>query len=532
MSTTDLMPVMENITSQELLPAHCRNPYETGILHLLVTHIGLSVAILGIPANILALIVLNYHVTNRSPTHILLTALAIEDILIIVFYSVYYIAVHYYETYNIVWLGHLRYIDTPLFYMVNWTKMIEIYTVVLLSLERYVAIRWPLKASRFCSPGRTKRGLRIIVLLSGVFKLPNLIFDYRILKWNIECQSYGLEPVFRSASWYPTFKLVYVQLLDQVCSFVIPLSLLIFLNLGLILRIRRFTKRHMHGHWTGGKTLGSETSVNSNVFYSDASPSTCNSPTYGEKSLAIRNVNFHTTIRFRLTHSGRSPRATDADSNETDENLSRANTFSEGIGNFSFGVETKQRGLNSNNRSILLTLIGVVTIFIICETPTTVCFLFEMVNLIYRLCDESEGETANTENSLIFVTSEHLSYYAYPAALILVLVGCASNFFIYILIGRRFRRNCKQLMLNLTHKICCRGDREREETDSGSIRPLKHRHRSKVRKCRHAGPQNLPMMIKKDKTKWSDPKKHTNAEASTKMATLKQHSKIQSSVSS
>ena len=530
MSTISLTPIIQNITNQTLLPAHCRNPYESGILHLLVTHISLSIAILGIPANILALIVLNYRVTNRSPNHILLTALAVEDILIIIFYSVYYIAIHYSETYNIVWLGHLRYIDTPLFYMVNWTKMVEIYTVVLLSLERYVAIRWPLKATRFCSPGKTKSGLRAIVLLSGVFKLPNLICDYRILKWNVECQNYGLEPVFSSASWYPTFKLVYVQLFDQVCSFVIPLSLLVFLNLGLILRIRRFTKRHMHGHWTGGKTLGSETSVNSNVFYSDVSPSRCDTTTYNEKALAIRNTNFHPTIRLRRNQSGKTLRTAETDANEVEGSLGRANTFSVGTGSSIYGAEAKQRGINSNNRSILLTLIGVVTIFIICETPTTVCFLFEMVNLIYRFCEESEGATSS-ENSLIFVTSEHLSYYAYPAALVLVLVGCASNFFIYILIGRRFRRNCKQLILNLIHKICCWTGRGKKETESGFIRPLKHLHRRKVKKSGHPATRSLPMRIKK-KPEWSVPLKHINSEVSTVMPTQNQHVQIQTTVSS
>ncbi|VDM33706.1 unnamed protein product [Hydatigera taeniaeformis] len=508
-------PPVQNVTNQTLLPAHCRNPYETGILHDLVTHVSLSIAILGIPANILALTVLNYRITSRSPTHILLTALAIEDILIIISYSLYYIAAHYYETYNIIWLGYLRYIDTPLFYIVNWIKMIEIYTVIFLSLERYVAIRWPLKATRLCSVGRTKRGLRVIVVLSGVFKLPNLIFDYCTLKWNAECQSYRLEPVFSAASWYPTFKLVYVQLLDQVCSFVIPLSLLVFLNLGLILRIRRFTKRHMHGQWTGGKTISSDASVNSNVCYSDASPSKCNTLSYIDRTAVTRNLAFHASIRLRRNHSVKPSHNLEVELPVAVETLSQTNAFFDGIETSRPGPEIRQRAVNSNNRTILLTLIGVVTIFIICETPTTVCFLFEMVNLIYRLCKANEDKMTGVENSLIFVTSEHLSYYAYPAALVLVLVGCASNFFIYILIGRRFRRNCKQMLANLTHKVCCWTGKTKEETDSGFIRPLKHLRRSKVKKGTLGIPNIRPPPIEKDKLVRNARQKHTNSEALT-----------------
>ncbi|KAL5969844.1 FMRFamide receptor [Taenia solium] len=515
MTSAVLPPLIQNTTNQTLLPAHCQNPYESGILHDLVTHVSLSIAILGIPANILALTVLNYRITSRSPTHILLTALAIEDILIIIFYSLYYIAAHYYETYNIIWLGYLRYIDTPLFYMVNWTKMVEIYTAIFLSLERYVAIRWPLKATRLCSMGRTKRGLCVIVVLSGIFKLPNLIFDYCTLKWNTECQSYRLEPVFSAASWYATFKLVYVQLLDQVCSFVIPLSLLVFLNLGLISRIRRFTKRHMHGQWTGGKVISSDASVNSNVCYSDTSPIKCNAISYIDKTAVIRNLAFHSSIRLRRNHSAKPSHNPKVDLPEAAETLSQTNAFSDETGTSSLGPEIRQRNVSSNNRSILLTLIGVVTIFIICETPTTVCFLFEMMNLIYRLCKVNEDKITGVENSLIFVTSEHLSYYAYPAALVLVLVGCASNFFIYILIGRRFRRNCKQLLVSLAHNLLCWAGRAKNETDSGFIRPLKHLRRSKVKKGGIVVPHGRPMPIEKDKIGWNASRKHTNPEAST-----------------
>ncbi|VDL97846.1 unnamed protein product [Schistocephalus solidus] len=229
----------------DALPPQCRNLYESGLARILVTHISFGIALLGIPANIFALI------AYRSPTHILLIALAIEDIMIILFYGIYYIAIHYYESYHIEWLGFLRYIDTPLFYLVNWIKMIEIYTVVLLSLERYTAIRWPLKAAHLCSVGRTKRGLLFISLFSGVFKLPNLILDY---------------------PWYDTFKLVHVQLLDQVCSFVIPLSLLVFLNCGLIMRIRRFEKRHRSGQWSSKRINGSATTGTGKTSYKPSMP--------------------------------------------------------------------------------------------------------------------------------------------------------------------------------------------------------------------------------------------------------------------
>nr|CDS33304.1 Peptide G protein-coupled receptor [Hymenolepis microstoma] len=482
MASTDFIPTVQNSTNATDLPDYCEPLYVSGFLHILVTHVSLSIAIFGIPANILALIVLNYRVSNRNPTQVLLTALAIEDILIIIFYSIYYIAIHYFESDNIEWLGNLRYVDTPLFYLVNSTKMIEIYTVVLLSLERYVAIRWPLKAARLCSVGRTKRGLRIIVVLSGIFKLPNFIFDYRVLRWNNACETYRLEPVFGSESWYPTFKLAYVQILDQVCSFVIPLSLLIFLNFGLILRIRRYTKRHTHGHWVGANETCLDNSTYSNMYYSDASPNTFSSIAYGDKTVLTRSLPFQTSFRFRRTHAEKHSL-----SSEQDETMSRTNHCTEGVFLTSITSESRQRTMNSKNQGILFTLVGVVTVFIICETPTTVCFLFEMATLIYKLYQGDFNETTSTKSSVLLVTSDNLYYYAYPVALLLVLVGCSSNFFIYM------------LFVIMAHKICCCKDRTKNAKDYGLIRPLKLLRRNKAKKNHPPRPLGHPMRIKADK---------------------------------
>lgn len=503
MASTDFIPTIQNFTHATELPDYCGPLYVSGFLHFLVTHVSLSIAILGIPANILALIVLNYRVSNRSPTQILLTALAIEDILIIIFYSIYYIAIHYFESDNIEWLGNLRYIDTPLFYLVNSTKMIEIYTVVFLSLERYVAIRWPLKAARLCSVGRTKRGLRIIVVLSGIFKLPNFIFDYRVLKWNNACETYRLEPVFGSETWYPTFKLAYVQILDQVCSFVIPLSLLVFLNFGLILRIRRFTKRHTHGHWVGASKLSLDNSAYNNMYYSDASPNTFNSISYGDKTELTRNLPRQASFRFQRNHDEKHNLRGEQERSDKVETMCQGDTYKEGVGTSNTTSESRQRNTNSNNQSILLTLVGVVTVFIICETPTTVCFLFEMATLIYGLYQGDLSETASTKNSVLLVTSDNLYYYAYPAALLLVLVGCSSNFFIYMLIGKRFRRNCRQLFVIMAHGMCCCKNRTKNATDYGFIRPLKHFRRSKVKKSHLPIPLGRPLRIEADMVIWN-----------------------------
>ncbi|VDK87859.1 unnamed protein product [Dibothriocephalus latus] len=484
-----------------MLPPECRNLYESGLARILVTHISLGIALLGIPANIFALIVLHAEKACRSPTHILLIALAIEDIMIILFYGMYYIAMHYYESYNMVWLGFLRYIDTPLFYLVNWIKMIEIYTVVLLSLERYTAIRWPLKAAHLCSVGRTKRGLLIITLFSGIFKLPNLILDYRVLQWSPACKDYKLVAIFREKSWYDTFKLVHVQLLDQVCSFVIPLSLLVFLNFGLIMRIRRFERRHKSGQWSIKPLNGSIAIITRKTSYKPQKPNSCVSELEDDDTdltLPPRGTCYSFNSRLRVP---RKPILTErifAEPSVTSSNASPEQTLNGNQQGALRNTMSIKGGHNANasrtSRSILLTLIGVVTTFIICETPTTVCFLFEIWHLVSGIVSEGGKASLNTslpDNSPANSTNDQsanpydLYYYAYPAALVLVLVGCASNFFIYVLMGRRFRRTCIRLLVRCSCVICShfrRRKSKRNEEDSGFIRPLKHRHTLRPKK--------------------------------------------------
>uniref|UniRef100_A0A5K3FQX9 G_PROTEIN_RECEP_F1_2 domain-containing protein n=1 Tax=Mesocestoides corti TaxID=53468 RepID=A0A5K3FQX9_MESCO len=350
----------------------------------------------------------------------------------------------------------------------------EIYTVVFLSLERYVAIRWPLKATRLCSVGRTKRGLVVIVVLSGIFKLPNFIFDYRTLKWHPECQNYRLDAVFIAASWYATFKLVYVQLLDQVCSFIIPLSLLVFLNFGLIFRIFPPTKKYRYDTWNNGKILTSEALAIS----SDSSAVKYKIPMPDNGMTVLRTYSFRT----RRNMSTKARRTTDHKSANNEEPVRQTDAvFREKNGHGSIAgseFHPGSRNINSNNRSILLTLVGVVTIFLICETPTTLCFLVEMWDLLSGIWKKNGNSTTSLAISPIFVTTEDLYYYAYPAALVLVLVGCASNFFIYILIGRRFRRNCKQVVINLAKRICCCAQKTNEEAGTRLLRSLGIFHRN------------------------------------------------------
>lgn len=303
----------------------------------LVTNVSLLIVLIGIPANILALIILKRGIIGKT-TRFLLIVLSIEDTLLLLLYSVYYVANHYSEVYNFSALTIIRHADSLLLFLLNWTKMTEIYTIVIVSVDRYIAIRFPLQATRLCSIGNVKRALFVIIAIAFLFKLPNLVIGYKLAALN-NCSIYVTYEVFAELPWFRTFEIVYVNLLDQVVSYVVPLGTILVLNVCLI--------RHVRQAYRTRRSL----------------------------SNMVRNI----------------------------------------------GTISAQQS-QANQRSLTITLVSVITVFILCETPTSMVFIISVYNIV-----------SDHPNWTIIAT-------IYPFALVLMLINCSINFVIYMLAGKTFRR--------------------------------------------------------------------------------------------
>lgn len=303
----------------------------------LVTNVSLIIVFIGIPANVLALIILKRGSIGKT-TRFLLIILSVEDMLLLVFYSIYYVANHYTDFYNLSSLSLIRHADSLLLFLLNWTKMAEIYTIVIVSVDRYIAIKFPLHATRLCSIGTVKRALFIIIVIAFCFKLPNLVIGYKLAVLN-NCSVYVTREVFSDLPWYDNFNIVYVNILDQVVSYIIPLVTILVLNICLI--------RHVRQAYKTRRSL-----VN-----------------------MVRNV----------------------------------------------GTISAQQS-QANQRSLTITLVAVITVFILCETPTSMVFVVDVYNII-----------ADKPNWTIISA-------IYPFALVLMLINCSINFVIYMLAGKSFRR--------------------------------------------------------------------------------------------
>ncbi|TGZ57816.1 hypothetical protein CRM22_009865 [Opisthorchis felineus] len=442
------------------------NTFANTIAGILITHVSFAIAILGVAVNLLTLIVLRRSAA-RGATNLLLVVLATEDILIIFSYSLYYVAIHYYENYQLTYLGLLRYGDSPLYFVLSWVKVAEIYTIVLLSLQRYLAIRWPLHAASLCSVGRTKRVLAGVIMLSAVLKLPNLILGYREMVYVPDCKQHILMEVFRNKPWYTNFRLIHVQVLDQVIGYIIPLIALIVLNIGLITRVQKATRERMQKQGLG---MVGYPPRDSNGLERSGEQTTI--PRSGDQNEMLRRQN---KDERRKECSGLKAQQTELSGVAISRTLSTSGPKAQNTNT-----------ANMQNRSVTLTLIGVVSTFIVFETPTTICFCYEFSQLISKqlgiddTLDDSSGETTDT------ITATNFYHHVYPAALICVMIGCASNFFIYMLIGSKFRRQCLKMLQETLLSCNFRRQPPQGHASWHRKRPVRRRRTTRSAETKHS----------------------------------------------
>lgn len=317
----------------------------------LLTNVSLVIVMIGIPANILAFVILKHSITGKT-MRFLLMVLSLEDALLLLLYGVYYVMNHYTDFYGIASLSVIRYADSPLLFLLNWTKMTEIYTIVIVSIDRYISIKFPLHSGRLCTIENVKKALFVAMAVAFAIKLPNLIVGYKQAVLN-NCSIYTTIEVFSDLSWFIAFNIIYINLLDQVLSFIVPLVIILVLNICLI--------KHIRDVYNGRRALSHLVTI---------------------------------------------------------------------VGSTASNLQSQVI-----QRNLTITLVAVITVFIMCETPTSMVFIITVYNII---TDRREDESIMPN--------------LYPFALLFMLLNCSINFVIYLLVGKNFRK----MLFYVICGSCCR----------------------------------------------------------------------------
>ena len=187
--------------------------------------------ILGLAGNILSFIVL-FQAFKKSTMFLVLRSVIVSDIVFLLTVFITMTLVNVYPYTGVLRTlhdsrGYVQFILWPILMM---SQMTTVWLTVFVSVERYVAICFPLKVASLCTMSKVRGVIIAIFCISVVFNVPRY-FEYEYLRSDLSAKTaLGHSTVYRY---------LYTCTLYSLFLFLLPLSLLIFLNAKLILALRR-----------------------------------------------------------------------------------------------------------------------------------------------------------------------------------------------------------------------------------------------------------------------------------------------------
>jgi len=230
---------------------------------------------LGIAGNLLSIIVLGRDHTTRRTTGFMLQMLAVADV-------VYLISCLFYQTINCAvkwtdWLPPAVHHGWPFVEVYAWptasvAQTATVWLVVVLTVDRYIAICHPLHAAEYSTMSRVRRAVATVWILAAAYNLPR--FFERVVDADVAVNSTSstvtLSPgddtitsrdgrgrgvmVQRTAMRdNAVYVLVYKTCLFFVVRFLIPFAALAFFNQRLIRAVRASDQiREQSARYSGG----------------------------------------------------------------------------------------------------------------------------------------------------------------------------------------------------------------------------------------------------------------------------------------
>ena len=201
--------------------------------------------VFGIIGNILSIVVLGRDDVMKKTTRFLLRNLATADIgFLIIFFvgNAYYTIMYEVPHYSSPQMGRLNRSMAPyLSFILNVFHVTSIYSVVIVTGDRYIAICRPLHSGRLSTTRNARWAVGIVWFLAVIFTIP-IGFGFMTIPCNnatAECHTSS-----KLLLHHKLYTLVYYVILDSIVRIIIPLTVLIILNIKLIKAVR--ASREMH----------------------------------------------------------------------------------------------------------------------------------------------------------------------------------------------------------------------------------------------------------------------------------------------
>ena len=201
----------------------------------------------GIAGNLMSIVVLANR-RMRSSTSVYLIAQSVFDIIVLISLILFMAlpsinqATHALETYS----AFYPYLHPFAYPMALTAQTCSIYTTVGFTIERYIAVCYPLKAARWCTPQKAQRAVLLIVLASVLYNIPRMLEYKTVLYTNTDTNVTVARYVVTEMGANKVFRHVYFIYMHISVMLLIPFAILTFMNTMLIRAVRR-------SHHTKGK---------------------------------------------------------------------------------------------------------------------------------------------------------------------------------------------------------------------------------------------------------------------------------------
>ncbi|ESO09840.1 hypothetical protein HELRODRAFT_167651 [Helobdella robusta] len=198
-------------------------------------YISFPMVIFGLVGNSLSLLALFRY--RQSPvTTILLKAITILDtsnlLSSTILRSFRYIGIPNYEHFH-------RYIFVWLFPVNCIIKMVSVWLTVLLTMERYTAICYPLHAQRICSTKRTKCFIFFTTVIVVLVSIPKF-FEYEIVPFDVKDSGFQQTKIMSNVFYTFAFRIIF----NFLFIYFVPLIALIVMNFRIFLTLRWTSRQH------------------------------------------------------------------------------------------------------------------------------------------------------------------------------------------------------------------------------------------------------------------------------------------------
>lgn len=210
----------------------------TSLMRLLFKDILMHICItFGVFGNILTLIVLLQKKMRHTSTSQYLTFLTVFDLLFII--SCFFNNLEIMYSNNLA-IDQIRpYINLIFYPLGDFSANTSAYLILVFTIERFIAVAYPLNSRFWCRPSRARKIILITVIFTFVLTFPTFLENKIAYICDISTNQTRAELV--DSGFYPNFyiyKLIYFWLIAIMVQF-IPLTLLIILN--------GFLMKYIHG---------------------------------------------------------------------------------------------------------------------------------------------------------------------------------------------------------------------------------------------------------------------------------------------